>query len=121
MFDQGSRTAFRGTAKAFAFDAAAAALAAEIITDKKWFFSKYLPIERQAIMTSLLHAEDLSYHNLAAEYLPRICEDITDAGTVACFAGLGHFFKDHRAVVEQFGRFPSRNAALVGILDSSCS
>jgi uncharacterized protein (DUF924 family) len=110
MFDQGSRTAFRGTTKAFAFDKLAAALTRDII-DKGWFFDKFVPIERQAIITPLLHSEDLADHQLATEYVPRIAEGVPEL--TSAFAGIPPFFNDHRAVVERFGRFPSRNAALV--------
>lgn len=115
MFDQGSRTAFRGTAKAFAFDPAATALALDIIQNKGWFFEKYLPIERQAILTPLLHAEDMSAQRVASEYVPRLCEGVNSPELQAIFQGVGHFFADHAKVVEQFGRFPSRNAALVSL------
>lgn len=110
MFDQGSRTAFRGTSKAFAFDKAAAALTRDIL-NKGWFFEKYVPIERQAILTPLLHSEDLTDHQLAEGFIGRVSEGVDHLQP--SFAGLPHFFNDHRAVIEKFGRFPSRNAALV--------
>lgn len=113
MFDQGSRTAFRGTAEAFAFDKLAAALARDVI-ENGWLFEIFLPIERQAILTPLLHSEDLADHQLAAEYAPRIAEGVPEL--TGSFSGLSLFFNDHREVVERFGRFPSRNAALVSVL-----
>eukprot|EP00428_Durinskia_dybowskii_P074849 CAMPEP_0170399202 /NCGR_PEP_ID=MMETSP0117_2-20130122/23833_1 /TAXON_ID=400756 /ORGANISM="Durinskia baltica, Strain CSIRO CS-38" /LENGTH=216 /DNA_ID=CAMNT_0010655857 /DNA_START=92 /DNA_END=742 /DNA_ORIENTATION=- len=111
MFDQGSRTAFRGTPKAFAFDEAAAKLTLSIV-QKGWLVEKYLPIERQAILTPLLHSEHLPDHDAAVSLIPLICEGLEDEAAVACFAGTPPFFEEHREVVRKFGRFPSRNGAL---------
>ena len=113
MFDQGSRTAFRGTAKAFAFDVLAAELSLDVINNKGWFFDKYLPLERQAVLMPLLHSEDIAAHRVAQALAPRMCEGVEDAETLKMFSGVPHFFEDHRKVVEQFNRFPSRNQALV--------
>ena len=112
MFDQGSRTAFRGTPKAFAFDEAAAKLTLSIV-QKGWLVEKFLPIERQAILTPLLHSEHLPDHDAAVSLIPLICEGLEDEAAVACFAGTPPFFEEHREVVRKFGRFPSRNGALV--------
>jgi len=112
MFDQGSRTAFRGTAEAFAFDGAAEELTLEVI-DKGWFFDKYLPVERQTLILPLLHSESLQSHNIAGEYVLRLCEGAEDPELAQFFKGVPYFLAEHSKVIAKYGRFPSRNAALV--------
>jgi uncharacterized protein (DUF924 family) len=112
MLDQGSRTAFRGTTKAFAFDEEAKKLSLEIFA-KNWFFEKYLPIERQIIIMPLLHSEDIAAHRLAGEYVLRLSEGAEDPEAAKLLQGTRYFLAEHSKVVEQFGRYPSRNASLV--------
>jgi len=109
VLDQFSRHVHRGTAAAFAQDAAAQRLAVDgidhgadrqLIPAQRVFF--YLPLE---------HAEDVE--------LQRLC--------VRCFDGLAHtvapqwrkeyesfldYARRHRDVIERFGRFPHRSATL---------
>ncbi len=113
MLDQGSRTAFRGTTKAFAFDEEAKKLSLEIFA-KNWFFDKYLPIERQIIIMPLLHSEDIAAHRLAGEYVLRLSEGAEDHPEAAqLLQGTRYFLAEHSKVIEMFGRYPSRNASLV--------
>jgi len=100
VLDQFPRNMFRGTAAAFATDARARALTAVAVergfdaalgVDEKLFL--YLPFE---------HSED------AAD----------QARAVSLIGALGNpqytdFARQHQAVIERFGRFPQRNAALV--------
>jgi len=102
VLDQFPRNMFRGTAAAFATDARARALADQAVgrgfdrglsVDEKLFL--YLPFE---------HSED------AAD----------QARAVSLIGALGNpqyteFAKQHQAVIERFGRFPQRNAALVRV------
>lgn len=118
MFDQGSRTAFRGTAEAFAFDAAGEELALEVI-NKGWFFEKYLPVERQTVIMPLLHSENIQAHNIAADYANRLCEGEEDPELSQFFKGVPFFLAEHSKVIAKYGRFPSRNAALVRLSLSS--
>lgn len=112
MFDQGTRTAFRGTPKAFAYDDAAKELAMEVIR-KGWFFEKYLPIERLSLWLPLLHSEDIHAHRVAKDLVQRICEDVGTPEAAQMFQGNVHFLAEHTQVVEKYGRYPSRNSALV--------
>lgn len=111
MFDQGSRTAFRGTAKAFAYDNLAKDLALETIA-KNWFIEKYQPVERQMMITPLLHSEDIAAHVVAGEYVHRLGEGASEE-VQKFFEGVPVHLLEHTQVVRQFGRYPSRNASLV--------
>lgn len=99
LLDQFSRNIHRGTAQAFAADELALALTLEAI-DKGW--DRDLPPERATFLyMPLMHAE-----NAEAQ---RLC--------LAKFTALGRaenlrFAMEHAVVIEQFGRFPSRNGAL---------
>jgi uncharacterized protein (DUF924 family) len=99
MFDQMPRNMFRGTARAFATDVTALAIAEAAVAngfdrsltkDERLFC--YLPFE---------HAEDSA----------------TQARCVALMSDLGDpdltkWAEAHKAIIERFGRFPHRNAAL---------
>jgi len=99
LLDQFSRNIHRDTAEAFAGDPLALALV-RIAFDHGW--EKDLEPERRAFLyMPLMHAEDRA---LQAESLRRFAEP-----------GLEYnldFAREHAAVIERFGRFPTRNAAL---------
>jgi uncharacterized protein (DUF924 family) len=102
VLDQFPRNMFRGTAAAFVTDAAARRLADVAVArgldrglsvDERLFL--YLPFE---------HSED------AAD----------QARAVALIEALGNpnyteFAREHKAVIDRFGRFPQRNAALLRV------
>jgi uncharacterized protein (DUF924 family) len=101
LLDQFPRNLFRGTARAFATDAEARAVAAWAVdrdfdlkfadNDRRIFF--YLPFE---------HSENLDDQYRCLELLRTRCQD---ADYIRY--GLAHF-----EVIKRFGRFPHRNAAL---------
>ena len=99
VLDQFSRNMHRGTAQAYAADQLALSLTLEAI-GKHW--DDGMPPERAAFLyMPLMHAE----HPEAQ----RLC--------LRKFTALGQpenlrFAMEHAVVIEQFGRFPSRNAAL---------
>lgn len=99
LLDQFSRNLFRGDAAAFAADPLALELAYQGIA-RGW--QATLRPERAAfLLMPLMHAEDRA----------------VQAESVARFRALGEaenlaFAIDHARVIEEFGRFPSRNAAL---------
>eukprot|EP01032_Pedospumella_encystans_P018746 gene18746-21335_t len=111
MLDQGTRTAFRGTPKAFAYDDIAKELVLLII-QKGWFFDKYLPVERQILCLPLLHSEDIHAHRVASELVHRLSEGTDNPELVQMFKSNVSFLAEHTQVVEKFGRYPSRNSAL---------
>jgi uncharacterized protein (DUF924 family) len=101
VLDQFPRHVFRGAADAFASDATAQTLAREGIDagmDEELTLS-----ERQFFYMPLMHAENREVQALSVERFTALRD--------AAQAALG-FALDHRDVVEQFGRFPHRNAVL---------
>ena len=99
VLDQFSRNLHRDTAEAFAADDLALELARHGIA--MGWAEDYAPDRHAFLLMPLMHAEDRD----------------AQAESVARFAAAGNDFnlkyaRDHAAVVERFGRFPSRNAAL---------
>lgn len=99
LLDQFSRNIHRGTPEAFAADPLALALALEAI-DKGWDHD--MALERATFLyMPLMHAENVEAQRMSLEK----------------FTALGRaenlrFAMEHAVVIEQFGRFPSRNEAL---------
>lgn len=98
--DQFPRNMFRGSAKAFATDPLACAVAeraieqghdVEVPVERRVFF--YLPFE---------HAEDLALQDRCCELVRERC----NLGEYVDYA------ERHRAVIARFDRFPHRNAVL---------
>lgn len=104
LLDQFPRNLFRGQARAFAGDARARALALGLIDDgshltlapvRRWFV--YLPLE---------HAEDLPLQDRSVALHAAL------AAADPAFDDALDYARRHRDVVQRFGRFPHRNAAL---------
>jgi uncharacterized protein (DUF924 family) len=100
LFDQVPRNIFRGSARAFAHDAEARRIARKVLergwdqqcdTDRRAFL--YLPFE---------HSEDLADQELSV----RLFRERVGEGEYLKYA------EAHRDVIQRFGRFPHRNAAL---------
>lgn len=104
LLDQFTRNAFRGSARAFAGDARAQALALAMLDRGE--DRGLAPVQRWFVYLPLEHAEDLAlqdrsvalFEALAAEHAPSA--DNVD------------YAERHRVIVRRFGRFPHRNAAL---------
>ena len=99
LLDQFSRNIHRGSPQAYAADPLALALTLEAI-GKGW--DRDLTPERATFLyMPLMHAENVEAQRMSLE----------------TFTALGRaenlrFAMEHAVVIEQFGRFPSRNAAL---------
>ncbi|TPG13784.1 DUF924 domain-containing protein [Sphingomonas koreensis] len=99
LLDQFSRNIHRGSGEAFAADSLALDLTHRALAEG--WDEAIAPEHRAFLYMPLMHAEDREEQALSAD----------------CFARLGQpnnldFAKAHRAVIDRFGRFPSRNAAL---------
>jgi uncharacterized protein (DUF924 family) len=99
LFDQFPRNMFRGTARAFATDPLARAVAGEAIEraldvglDKDRRLFLYLPFE---------HSEDHADQERSVELFQKLGDDEWLKYAI-----------DHRDIIARFGRFPHRNAAL---------
>ncbi len=100
--DQLSRNMFRGTAKAFASDRLALA-AAKSAVDKGWDLRIAEPA-RVLFYMPMMHSENLCDQERCVRLMH---ERLPEHGG----SYLRHA-RAHREVIRQFGRFPSRNAAL---------
>jgi uncharacterized protein (DUF924 family) len=110
LLDQGSRVIGRGTAAGFASDPAARALthAALAAGDE----AGLRPIERAFLYLPLMHSEDLGDHVLASSLYAGLSEDTAHSARAGYYRGVADFERKHREIVERFGRYPHRNAAL---------
>jgi uncharacterized protein (DUF924 family) len=109
LLDQFRRNIHRNKPEAFALDKAALRLCVEGAMEKK---DKGLsPIERVFFYMPLQHAESRKVQKKSCEIYSRLSDAVSPTyketfETVAQFAEL------HADIVEQFGRFPHRNAIL---------
>jgi len=99
VLDQFSRNMFRDTPQAFAQDPLALALAQEAIAAGA--ADLLTPIERSFLYLPFMHSESLLIHEVAVQLY-------TENGLQN---NLDFEFK-HKAIIEQFGRYPHRNAIL---------
>ncbi|WP_154813636.1 DUF924 family protein [Hellea balneolensis] len=98
--DQFPRNMYRATKAAFAFDEAALQHA-KVMTDRGWDL-KIDQSRRAFVYMPFMHAENMTAQNESVRLIDMRLED---ANTL-------HHAKEHRKVIERFGRFPHRNAIL---------
>jgi len=104
VLDQFTRNVFRGSARAFAGDARALAAAQALVASGN---DRTLSgVQRQFVYLPFEHAEDLAMQREALRLFAQLERD------VPTLAGLLQWAQRHHDVVERFGRFPHRNAAL---------
>ena len=104
LLDQFTRNAFRGDRRAFAGDAQALAAAIALVGSRQ---DESLPsVLRAFAYLPFEHAEGLAMQDEAIRLFTRL---VTTAPELASMLDYAH---RHRAVIERFGRFPHRNAAL---------
>jgi uncharacterized protein (DUF924 family) len=109
LLDQFPRNVFRGTARAFATDSQALALAlsgmqsaadAALEVVERIFF--YMPLQH-AESREVQEESVAAYRRLLSEAAPELREHFASALRSA---------ENHRAIIERFGRFPYRNRVL---------
>lgn len=103
VLDQFPRHMFRGTARAFASDALA--LASARLALEHGYDRDRLPVERLFLYLPFEHSETL------ADQL-RACALTAPLEAFPETADAHRYAIAHRAIIERFGRFPHRNAAL---------
>jgi uncharacterized protein (DUF924 family) len=109
LLDQFPRNIFRGTARAFAGDALALRHAEAAVAAGE--DTRLVSIERQFLYLPFEHAEDPAqqarsvalFERLAGQAAPALRDGLQEALDYA---------RRHQVVIERFGRFPARNAAL---------
>ncbi|MEE4144492.1 MAG: DUF924 family protein [Halieaceae bacterium] len=106
LLDQFPRNIYRGTARAFAGDSRALALARAALADGR---HHSLPaIHRVFLYLPLEHCEELATQEECVALFTALAAD-TGAAAVDDFA---RYAVAHRDVIARFGRFPHRNAIL---------
>ncbi len=104
VLDQFTRNAFRGSARAFAGDALALQTARMLVASG---LDRQLGgVQRQFAYLPFEHAEDLAQQRTSVQLFAQLGRD--EPG----LAGLVEWARRHRDIIERFGRFPHRNAAL---------
>ena len=99
VLDQFARNMFRGDRRSWEADPLALTLAQKMI-DTGWIDD--LPDEqRNFVLLPFMHSEDLAVHDRAAPYFERYADGPTRNAE-----------QNHRTIIEQFGRYPHRNAVL---------
>jgi uncharacterized protein (DUF924 family) len=109
VLDQFSRHIHRGTAAAFAQDAAAQRLAAggvEQGTDRA-----LIPAQRAFFYLPFEHAENLELQRKGTRLFERLSQEVAPAWRKE-YIGFADYSGHHRDIIERFGRFPHRNATL---------
>ncbi|MCE2595234.1 DUF924 domain-containing protein [Motilimonas cestriensis] len=110
VLDQFSRTLFRGSKTAFAYDGQALALAKEAVArgidlrlplDYRLFL--YLPYE---------HSENMQDQEQCLALMQGMLEDAHSLEAQQLVQQYLQFAEDHYAIIRRFGRYPHRNAVL---------
>jgi len=109
VFDQLPRNIHRGSARAFAYDARALALAREGVATGA--LEPLSVPERAFLLMPFMHAESVPVQREACEHFEALVAGAPPAWRSLAENNLA-FARDHLAICERFGRFPHRNAAL---------
>lgn len=107
--DQFSRNLFRDTKNAFANDPLALSLTKETLS--KGEDAGLSEVERIFLYLPLEHSEDMADQDLSVDKYTELAEDARPAFKALCENTLDYAIR-HRDVIDQYGRFPHRNAIL---------
>jgi uncharacterized protein (DUF924 family) len=99
VFDQFSRNLFRGSAEAFATDSLGLPLACHAIDSE--MDAPLGPHQRHFLYMPFMHSENKDMQARSIELFRKLGN-----------SGLMGYAQHHKAVIDRFGRFPSRNAVL---------
>jgi uncharacterized protein (DUF924 family) len=104
VLDQFTRNVFRGSARAFAGDALALSAARALVASGG--YRTLNGVQRQFVFLPFEHAEDLAAQREALRLFGELERDDPVVGDLVSWA------QRHLDIIERFGRFPHRNAAL---------
>lgn len=109
LLDQFTRNVYRGTDKAFAYDAKALRLCQKLIESS---VDKDLPWPQRGFSyMPLQHAEDAEVQRQGIEAYLGLVEDTPD-DLKKVVTGFLLSAREHKSIVDKFGRFPHRNKVL---------
>jgi uncharacterized protein (DUF924 family) len=106
LLDQFPRNLFRGTARAFATDGHALALAKRAVAQQR--DRRLTPTERVFLYLPFEHSEAMADQDVSVA----LFEGLRDTPGLAKPDGAIDYAWRHRAVIRRFGRYPHRNAVL---------
>jgi len=109
VLDQFPRNLHRESARAFAFDAYAAAAAQAAVA--AGFDAQLAPLEAVFVYLPFEHAEDPALQARSVSLFTAL-DRRAPPGCEPLFANFLDFARRHRDVIARFGRFPHRNAVL---------
>jgi uncharacterized protein (DUF924 family) len=109
LLDQFRRNIYRGSAKAFEKDRAALKLCVEGAMQKK--DRGLTPIQRAFFYMPLQHAESGKVQAKSVELYNKLAEAVSPTFQET-FLTFAQFAELHRDIIDQYGRFPHRNALL---------
>lgn len=109
LLDQFSRNLHRGTARAFAGDTRAQRLVGEMLA--RGWDERLPPVARVFAYMPLMHAEDIVLQRECVHRFETLAAAVP-AALQASITGSLRFARTHLEIIERFGRFPYRNAAL---------
>jgi uncharacterized protein (DUF924 family) len=115
VLDQFSRSIYRGTARAFAYDQLAIVTARKMVSTPEFladYNDKLAAVQRLFVIVAIQHSESLEDQVLGVSLAKIIAEHENSKDLVNLFKNLKGFPMEHHDVIVQFGRFPSRNGAL---------
>jgi len=104
VLDQFTRNAYRGSARAFAGDAMALQTARALVASG--LDRELAGVQRQFVYLPFEHAEDRAHQRTSLQLFEQLGRD------EPALASLAEWAQRHHDIVERFGRFPHRNAAL---------
>ena len=104
LLDQFPRNLFRNTARAFAGDTAALALAGRVVGEG--WDRKLLPVQRVFAYLPFEHSEALADQERSVALFAALAEAHPETASYLDYA------ERHREVIVRFGRFPHRNGVL---------
>jgi uncharacterized protein (DUF924 family) len=115
VLDQFTRNLFRGSARAFAGDAQALALVQTMVANGE--HTALHPLQRWFVYLPFEHAEDPALQDESVRLFAALAAEAPAGGEVAAalaaaLEGALDYAHRHRDVIQRFGRFPHRNAAL---------
>lgn len=114
LLDQFTRHLWRRTARAFAGDARAQRIVRAAVSAGR--DQQLPPIKRLFFYMPLEHSEQLADHDLCVALFERAAAspEVDRAGpqAAATVASMLDYAVRHRAIIEEFGRYPYRNAVL---------
>ncbi len=109
LFDQFPRNMYRGTPRAFMFDARARACLEAAL--EQGLERALWPIERTFLFMPLQHAEDLAAQDESVHRFEALVAEVP-VDQRDLFEEFARYAREHREVIAAFGRFPHRNAIL---------